>query len=131
MSRENAEQGAREEGMEEEEDEPVGDIGNTMKVINSRTSNIVFPLNEDDLDRLEGININFDNEEFQDDLPGTAVDTDEKVIKVVDALVGKGPIWQSYGAGKMVTQIVSKGLRLNFVQKQPSGYREPKDKGFS
>ena len=73
----------------------------------------MFSLNEDDLYRLEGINIDFDNNEFQDDLPGTAVDTDEKVIKVKDALVGKGLIWQSYGAGKMVVQIIEKGLRLN------------------
>ena len=124
----NKEQEAQEELMEEEEeeeDEPDRDMGCAMEngtpllsrldVINSRNSLNVFSLKEDDLDKLEGIHIDFDTDNFQDDLPGTAVDTDEKVVKAKDALVGKGPRWQSYGAGKMVVQIIEKGLRLNFI----------------
>ena len=43
---------------------------------------------------------------------------------------GKVGVWAEYGAGAMVQQIISKGLRLNFTQKQPTKYRENNNKSF-
>ena len=64
-------------------------------------------------------------------MAGKADNTDEVVgIRVVDALRGKVDVWKKFGAGAMVTQIITKGLRLNFTKKMPGQYMEPNNKSF-
>ena len=85
----------------------------------------------DDNNVMEGITVDFEDEtEYLDELEGVADNTTEVGVRVVDALDGKVGVWAEYGAGAMVQQIISKGLRLNFTQKQPTKYREKNNKSF-
>ena len=42
------------------------------------------------------------------------VDNNNDETKVVHALKGKSPMWAAMGAGKMIRNIIMRGLRLNF-----------------
>ena len=73
----------------------------------------------DDNNALEGITIDFDDEtEYLDELKWVADNNTEVGVRVVDALEGKVGDWAEYGAGAMVQQVISKGLRLNFTSKE-------------
>ena len=77
------------------------------------------------LDILEGIST--DEAEYSEHLEGNPV---EVGVKVVDGLKAKSHIWEDFGAGKMVLQVINTGLRLNFTGKVPSQYKEPNNKSF-
>ena len=49
---------------------------------------------------------------------------------VVDSLKGKVEVRKKFGAGKMVQQVLSKGLRLSFVDKAPIAYGEKNNRSF-
>ena len=82
----------------------------------------------DNIDALEGIQ--FNQLDFSEHLDGDAVNTTETADKVVDGLIGKVQVWAEYGAGKMIQNIVSNGLRLNFTGSIPGKYEEPNNKSF-
>ena len=68
------------------------------------------------LDQLEGVAREaLDNDhDHNEHLTGDMVDMTEET-KVVHALTGKSAVLAAMGAGKMVTNIIEKGLRLNFA----------------
>ena len=115
-----------------EEDRNFISCKNTMKYSNNRNSNPEFVNDRHnlDLDDLEGITIDLEHDDYIDGLTGTADNTDETTTRVVDALRGKTHVWSELGAGAMVTNIISKGLRLNFNKILPTQYREPNNKSF-
>ena len=80
------------------------------------------------LDILEGIST--DEAEYSEHLEGNPVEEIEVGVKVVDGLKAKSHIWEDFGAGKMVLQVINTGLRLNFTGKVPSQYKEPNNKSF-
>ena len=137
--------GGKKDQEEEEEDdddaeEDAKDLGaleganfidtDTMKY--SSSLNPEYPFDNTNIDALEGITVDLENEgEYIDGLAGKPDNTDEVTgVRVVDALKGKVGVWQQFGAGATVTQIISKGLRLNFVKKMPGQYREPNNQSF-
>ena len=103
----------------------------TMKY-SSSSLNPEYPFDNTNIDALEGITVDLENEgEYIDGLAGKPDNTDEVTgVRVVDALKGKVGVWQQFGAGAMVTQIISKGLRLNFVKKMLGQYRESNNQSF-
>ena len=127
---------------EDEAEDAVKDLGalkgvnnfmhpNTMKYNSKRDLKPEYPFDKDDIDKLEGITIDFDNdEEYIDDMIGQADNTDETGIKVVDAIRGKVDVWKQFGAGGMVIQVITKGLRLNFIKKIPTQYTESNNQSF-
>ena len=135
--------GRKDQEEEEEDDdavEAVKDLG-TLEGVNfmytnamkySSSLNPEYPFDDTTIDALEGITVDFENdEEYIDGLAGKPDNTDEIIgVRVVDALKGKVDVWQQFGAGAMVTQIISNGLRLNFVKKMPGKYREPNNQSF-
>ena len=80
------------------------------------------------LDNWEGINCT--DYDFVEELEGVPVEKVESGIKVVDSLRDKVEVWIQHGAGKMVQQIISSGLRLNFNKKLPTFYRESNNKSY-
>ena len=123
---------ASEDEVVREENNFISSEYNTMKYSNNRNANPEFvnDRHQFDLDTLEGITIDVEHDDYIDGMTGTADNTDETAIKVVDALKGKTRVWSQLGAGAMVTNIISKGLRLNFNRKLPTNYREPNNKSF-
>ena len=80
------------------------------------------------LDILEGITcVDYD---FAEELEGAPVEKVEEGTKVVDSLRDKIKIWIQHGAGKMVQQVISSGLRLNFNKKLPTFYKESNNKSY-
>ena len=113
-------------GEEEEEDEEVSSVGTLVP-------NFIVNKYDDigSLDYLEGIEYPDQwDDEFVDGLDGIAIEEVEKDIKVVDSLKGKVDVWREFGTGKMVLQILSNGLRLNFTGKAPVSYEEVNNKSF-
>ena len=51
--------------------------------------------------------------------------------KVLHALAGKAAEWAAMGAGKMVTNIIEKGLRLNFDKSIGPKYQEGNNKSYT
>ena len=83
------------------------------------------------LDQLEGVAREaIDNDhDLNEHLTGDLVDlTEDK--KVVHALSGKAAVWATMGAGKMVTNIISKGLWLNFDKGIGPKYKEKNNKSY-
>ena len=112
-------------GEGEEEDEAVSPVGTVVPdfIVNKHDSG--------SLDYFEGIKYpGLGDDEYVDGWDGIAVEEVEKDIKVVDSLKGKVDVWKEYGAGKMVLQILSNGLKLNFTGKAPTVYEEVNNKSF-
>ena len=65
------------------------------------------------LDILEGISA--DEVEYSEHLEGIPVEEIEVGVKVVDGLKAKSHVWEEFGAGKMVLQVIDIGLKLNFT----------------
>ena len=108
-------------------------LSDTMKYSSKRDLKPEYPFDNDDIDidKLEGITIDFENDhEYIDDMAGKADNTDETGVRVVDALRGKVDVWKQFGAGGMVEQVITKGLRLNFIRKVPTQYIEPNNQSF-
>ena len=85
-----------------------------MKYNSKRDLKPEYPFDRDDIDNLEGITIDFENDdEYIDGMIGKADNTDETDVRVVDALKSKVDVWKQFGAGGMVVQVITKGLRLN------------------
>ena len=84
------------------------------------------------LDQLEGVAREaLDNDhDFNEFLPGV-VDNNNDEAKVVHALKGKSPMWAAMGAGKMIRNIITRGLRLNFNKPIGPRYRENNNKSFT
>ena len=127
---------------EDEAEDAVKDLGamkgdynfirsNTMKYNSKRDLKPEYPFDKDDIDNLEGITIDFENDdEYIDGMIGKADNTDETGVRVVDALKSKVDVWKQFGAGGMVVQVITKGLRLNFTKKMPTHYSEPNNQSF-
>ena len=83
-----------------------------------------YPFDNVDIDKLEGITIDFENDhEYIEDMAGKADNTDETGVRVVDALRGKVDAWKQLGAGDMLEQVITKFLSLKLHKKnvQPRG----------
>ena len=65
-------------------------------------------------DRLEGVEDDILDSDFTEHLTGDAVDISEGKIKVINALHGKKDVWARFGAGCMIQNILTIGIRLNF-----------------
>ena len=103
-----------------EEDDGVGDVA--ILYGNKCSKDI------DRLDFLEGVDC--EETDYSEELKGNPVEEVEQGVKVVDSLRNKSEVWVKFGAGKMVQQIVSTGLRLNFSGKVPAKYKEKNNKSF-
>jgi hypothetical protein len=99
---------------------------------NKMTKNNYSPvlLSLEAFDRLEGVEDDILDSDFTEHLTGDAVDISEGKIKVINALHGKKDVWARFGAGRMIQNILTNGLRLNFGGKLPSQYQEANNKSF-
>lgn len=116
---------ARSRGPGQEEEEEEDDHDGTGEIV-APVSDVLSTnkYNDDDsLDFLEGVGL-VDQWDLVNELKGKPVEEIEKDIKVVESLKGKVEVWKKFGAGKMVLQVLGKGLRLNFVGKGPVAYEE-------
>ena len=77
-----------------------------------------------DIDRLNFLEgVDCEETGYSEDLKGNSAEEVEQGVKVVDSLRNKSEAWVKFGAGKMVQQIVSTGLRLNLGKFQKSTKR--------
>ena len=102
-----------------------------VELFSKAAIDVDFISNENDAERLDSLEgIAWAEYEFAEELEGAPAEEVEEGVKVVDSLRDKVKIWSQYGAGKMVQQVISSGLRLNFNKKLPTFYKESNNKSY-
>ena len=103
------------EPVQDEDDEGHG-VGQPWGESNFIELNKYYHSNHLDLEKLDILEgISTDEAEYSEHLEGNPVEEIEVGVKVVDGLKAKSHIWEDFGAGKMVLQVINTGLRLNFT----------------